>query len=80
MNEEEQADIKPKDPYRTEKTAFLISLIKARQKQHLSQADLARKLNMQQSAISRIESGKGNPSLKTLLAIAQALNSNLVVE
>lgn len=68
------------DPLRAERVMFLVSLIEARRKKHLSQAKLASKLNMQQSAISRIESGKGNPSLNTLLAIARALNVHIVLE
>jgi transcriptional regulator with XRE-family HTH domain len=35
---------------------------------------------MPQSAIARIESGHGNPTLKTLLAIAKALDVDLMLE
>lgn len=68
------------DPLRAERQMFLISLIRARRKKHWSQAELAARLGMQQSAISRIESGKGNPGLNTLLALAKALDVHVVLE
>ncbi len=60
-----------------QKGYFLMGIIRARQSQHLSQLQLASKAGMQQSAVARIESGRGNPSLRTLLKIAQALDTNL---
>lgn len=68
------------DSLRYERTTFLILLIRARHTKKLSQVQLAAQLNMQQSAIARIESGKGNPGLNTLLKIAKALEVHLVVE
>lgn len=68
------------DPLRPERDMFLILLVKARIRKGLSQAELAARLNMQQPAIARIESGHGNPGLRTLLAIAKALESSLVLE
>jgi len=68
------------DTLRNERTAFQMQLIKARQRQKLSQAELAKKLGLPQSAIARVEGKHGNPSLKTLLAIAKALEVNLVLE
>ena len=65
---------------KAQRDELLISLIRARQAQHLTQIDLANKLGMQQSTIARIESGKGNPGLNTLLAIAAALDVNIVLE
>jgi ribosome-binding protein aMBF1 (putative translation factor) len=62
------------------RTLFLVSLIKAREAQKLSQSQLAVRLGTKQSAISRIESGRGNPSLNTLLTIARALEVSLVLE
>jgi transcriptional regulator with XRE-family HTH domain len=35
---------------------------------------------MQQPAIARIERGHGNPSLRTLLAMAKALDADLVLK
>lgn len=68
------------DQARPARQLFLVSLIVARQKKGLSQAGLARLLNKQQPAIARIESGKGNPGLNTLLSIAKALDVNLMLE
>jgi DNA-binding XRE family transcriptional regulator len=68
------------DRSRNERVAFLITLIRARQHQNLSQAALAERLGLQQPAIARIESGRGNPSLNTLLAIARELDVTLVLE
>jgi DNA-binding XRE family transcriptional regulator len=67
-------------PLQAEKKIFVMRLVNARLKQRLSQAELAKRLGMPQPAIARIESGKGNPSLRTILAIAKALNLNLVLE
>lgn len=68
------------NPVKNEQITFLILLIRARRAQGLSQAQLAAKLGMQQSAISHIESGRGNPSLHTLLVIAKTLGVRLVIE
>ncbi len=68
------------DSLRYDRTLLLMLLIKARLGKKLSQADLAAKLGMQQSTIARIESGRGNPGLNTLLAIAKALDVQLVLE
>jgi DNA-binding XRE family transcriptional regulator len=67
-------------PYRYEHNQLLVQLIRARQSKRLSQAALAARLGMPQSTIARIESGKGNPGLKTLLKIAKALDAHLVLE
>ena len=45
----------------------------------LTQKELAQKIGTKQSAISRLESGKANPSLLFLQKIAKALHSNLEV-
>lgn len=59
---------------------LLTQLVRARLRKQLTQSALANRLNMQQAAIGRIESGHSNPSLKTLLAVAAALDANLVLE
>lgn len=46
----------------------------------ISQKQLADKIGTKQSAISRLESGKANPSLKFLKKVAKALDSKLVIE
>lgn len=45
-----------------------------RQREDMSQLELAKKVNMSQSVIAQIESGRSNPSLGTLKKIAKALN------
>lgn len=44
-----------------------------------SQADLAEKVGTRQANISRIENGLANPTLKFLLKLAGALNTELIV-
>ena len=54
------------------------AMIQARITHKLSQAQLARKTNMHQSAIARFESGYSNPRLDTLVRVAAALNVHLI--
>lgn len=55
------------------------AVIKKRLENGLSQKELAIKIGTKQSAISRLESGRSNPSLLFLQKIAKALNSRLEV-
>lgn len=52
-------------------------LIQARQKRKMTQAQLAEKTGMKQAAIARLESGKANPSYKTLTKVAKALDKKI---
>ena len=52
-------------------------IIERRLKQGLTQAELAKKLNTKQSAISRLERGDYNPSLAFLGRLAKALDAKL---
>ena len=52
----------------------LLHLRKARQ---LTQAALAKKADLPRSTLTHLESGQGNPSLKTLHAVAMALDVSL---
>ena len=54
-------------------------IIKLRVEQGLSQKDLADKIQTQQSAISRLESGEYNPSLEFLAKVAHALGKELQI-
>ena len=45
-----------------------------REKNFMTQKDLADKVGLTQEAISRIETGKAKPRLKTLLKLAEVLN------
>lgn len=55
-------------------------LIEARSRAGLSQNDLARRLGMKQASVARIESGKFNPSVKTLSLYAAATGHDLKIE
>ena len=55
-------------------------VITARAEQNLSQADLAKRVGIKQSNISRLESGNYNPSLDFLRKIASGLGKELHVE
>lgn len=54
-------------------------VIKKRLEMGLSQEALAKKIGTKQSAISRLESGKVNPTLLLLSNVAEALNGKLTV-
>ena len=52
-------------------------LIGRRQELHMTQQQLAAASGIRQSEISRIEGGNGNPTLKTMGALARALGAEL---
>jgi len=68
--------------FETEKKKLEISLAISdlRKKKRLSQAELAEKIGLRQSAIGRIEKGEQNLTIKTLQKIAEAFNKELVVD
>lgn len=53
------------------------AMIKAREEQNISQRQLSEKTGIAQADISRIESGEGNPTLRTLQRIAEGLGMRL---
>mgnify|MGYP006308843649 CR=1 FL=1 len=55
-------------------------LIAARSRAGLTQEQLAQRIGMKQASIARIESGKYNPSLKTLQKYAKATDNELEVK
>lgn len=55
------------------------TIIRERIKRGWSQTELAEAIGSRQPVISRLERGDGNPSLQTLVRIAQALNLSLKV-
>ena len=55
-------------------------LIKARVEANLTQKELAHKCGMKQSNISRLESGKSNPTIRFLKKLANSLDCDLVIE
>ena len=59
--------------------AIIRKIIEARIKRGMTQAELAKKMKTRQSAISRLESGRANPSLSFLKRLAEALNFRLEI-
>lgn len=59
--------------------ALIEAILKARKEKGLTQKILAKKIGTKQSVISRLESGRANPSFAFLKRIAQALNTHLEV-
>lgn len=53
--------------------SILRAMIDARERGNITQKELAEKTGIAQGDISRIENGKGNPSLKTLQKLADGL-------
>lgn len=56
------------------------ALIQARIKNEISQKELSVLSGIDQGNLSKLENGLGNPSLKVLRRIADALNMDLVVQ
>ena len=55
-------------------------LVRERKHQKLTQRELAEKTGLKQSNISRLETGKSNPSLDLLQRVAEGLGKELHVE
>ena len=55
------------------------AILRARIEKRLTQEELAKKIGTKQSVISRLESGRANPSVAFLKKLAQALNSHLEI-
>ena len=58
---------------------LISAIIQSRLEKKLSQADLAARMGTSQSNISRLESGRYNPSLQFLRRVARALEKDLEV-
>ncbi|MDW7670623.1 MAG: helix-turn-helix transcriptional regulator [Bacillota bacterium] len=78
---------KSKDPafdeaYNEVKMAYNLvwQLARIRKESGLSQAELAQKADIQQQAVSRMETGKHIPSLKNVCRIADQLGYRIVLE
>lgn len=54
-------------------------IIKRRIERGLTQKELAKKIGTTQSAVSRLESGRYNPTVDFLRALAKALNRELKI-
>lgn len=59
--------------------AVIEAMIKARMKKSVTQEQLAKKIGTKQSVISRLESGRANPSVGFLKRLAAALNTRLEI-
>jgi len=57
----------------------LITLKETRKKLGLTQEEVAQKAHLPRTSITKIESGKHNPTLSTLMSIASALNKTLQI-
>lgn len=60
--------------------AVINAIIEARRKKGFTQDLLAKKIGTKQSVISRLESGRANPSVAFLKKLAGALNSHLEIK
>ena len=60
--------------------AVIRAIIRGRSINGISQEELAKKIGTKQSVISRLESGRANPSVSFLKKLAQALNSHLEIK
>lgn len=60
--------------------AVALRLVEYRADNALSQSALARKLQMQQPAIARLEAGDHNPSVDTLMRLSQGLGIDFHID
>ncbi len=56
------------------------ALIKARNVSGITQQELSKRTGINQSDISKLEQGKGNPSLKTLQRLAEGLGMRMEIK
>lgn len=74
-------DKKKKNNYNQDETLFTImsAITYYRTKHNFSQAEFAKKVNMDRAFISKMECRKANPSLQTLLKLADAMDAKLEI-
>ena len=82
LKNEALKDPKVKEAYDSLELEFSIirQIIDKRLKRGISQKDLAKKIGTKQSAISRLESGRYNPTLSFLSKVSEALDSKLEIK
>ena len=61
-------------------TAYNDQLFKLRREAHLTQADVASKLGVDQSAISRIETGQQSATVDQLISMCQLYGATVTIE
>ncbi|WP_417591414.1 helix-turn-helix domain-containing protein [Owenweeksia hongkongensis] len=54
------------------------NIVRIRKEQNLTQVELAARLNIEDSALRRIEKGRTNPTIKSIYAISKELDINLI--
>lgn len=59
--------------------AVIEAVLQVRKEKGLTQKDLAKKMGTKQSVISRLESGRANPTISFLKKIAQAMQTHLEI-
>jgi len=59
--------------------ALAAQLIEARKKAQLTQDEVAKRMGTTQSVVARLESGRPQPSLRSLRRYAQAVNSRIEI-
>lgn len=79
LNRRKKEDSEFKDIWKEEqlKREVIKMIIEIRIKEGLTQKQLAERLETSQSAIARLENGRGNPTLKFLLKLGKVLNKKL---
>lgn len=65
-------------PIRNE-SAIIDDFIKVRKKRHMSQAEIAKKANMHQAAVGRIENKSTSPRLDTMLKMLDTMGYTLAI-
>lgn len=55
-------------------------IVRVRQEENMTQAELAKKIGIQQSNVSRLERGRSNPSIEFLERVAKGLGRKLKIE
>lgn len=80
--EEQLQDPVFKEKYDALEPEFTVmqAMIDARKEKGMTQKELAEATGISQADISRLEHGTGNPSIKTLQRVAQALQMALKIE
>ena len=72
--------IKVSDDVVKKRQAIISNIVEIRLEKGLSQMELAKRTGMHRSNICRIESGRHNISIDTLIRIFDALGKNILIE
>lgn len=72
--------IKTSDDIVNKRQAIIFKIVEVRLEKGLSQMELAKRTGMHRSNICRIESGRQNISIDTLIRIFDALGKNILIE